>query len=166
MIRPVLAPAAEALEIISAQLVDPRKHGRASSPAAAQGLRFERAVAKSLLALSLEEHFTVEHNPFIQYWTVHALHAYCEPDFVLTLQDGTVVVVECKLTWVPDALEKLQRLYLPVVAKIYPAKGPIRPLVIVKTTHRAAPPAAYSVREALRSPEPLVQWLGHGLLPW
>ena len=80
--------------------------------AKAAGLRFERALHKSLKGSILGQWFEFE----------DALgHGYCQTDLLFSLpvrpKGGLVVVVECKYTLVPGAHSKLSSLYIPIVEK-------------------------------------------------
>lgn len=74
--------------------------------AKAEGLRYERALAKRLplAAHGVWFEFADSNGP-----------GYCQPDFLLTLPNGALAILECKYTWVAEAHAQLAGLYAPVV---------------------------------------------------
>lgn len=134
-----------------------------SNAAAKLGLRYERTVGKELERHANMGNFAkVEHNPWFTFWDEYGT-ANCCPDFLLYLEQG-VVVTEVKLTWVKVALEKLVDLYCPVVSA---ALGvPTRPLVICRNLRPDAPPAMFSIRDAIISPTSPLLWPSTGHLLW
>jgi len=81
---------------------------------------------------------------------------YCQPDLLLVLPEGPLVM-ECKLTWVPEAHSQLTQLYLPVVSM---ALGkPARGLVVCKHLTPSAPEAEGNWQDALACGK-IWHWLG------
>lgn len=79
--------------------------GRARG-ACAQGLRYERSLAKRLPL--------AEHGQWFEYEDSNGL-GYCQPDLIVKLPDRTWGVIEVKYTWVPEAHLQIEALYLPVI---------------------------------------------------
>jgi hypothetical protein len=137
---------------------------KGTSPAAKLGLRYENRVAKQLERLRVEGRFKVlEHNPWFTFSDQFGT-ANCSPDFLLHAEDGKIVVVEVKLTWVEVAVHKLNDLYCPVISAALDAL--CFPLVIVRSTTPKAPPAALTLSSALKSPYRLLLWPDNGRIPW
>jgi hypothetical protein len=80
------------------------------------GFLFEWEVAKRLRLLNVK--FWA--NPWIDFEDENGT-GHCAPDFVVQHPKG-LVVVECKLTLVPEAREELLNLYLPVCESIFETK--------------------------------------------
>lgn len=124
----------------------------------ALGLAYERKLARALP--------NCLHNPWFLYEDA-AGRGYCCVD-VLASWRGAPVVLECKLTNVPEALTQLRELYLPVVSLAF--RAPARGVIVVKhATHvrSAGLPLCTSLEEALELPPepiPALHWLGSGPL--
>jgi hypothetical protein len=80
--------------------------------AKAAGLRFERALHKSLKGSILGQWFEFEDE---------SGPGFCQTDLLFSIpgrpKGGLVIVIECKYTLVPGAHSKLSSLYIPVVEK-------------------------------------------------
>ena len=141
-------------ELISATRCDPLfPKPRATSTAAAFGLRYERKLFRAFK----KSKFSVEHNPWFMFEDSVG-RAWCSPDFILD-QIKYLVVVECKYTYVPNAFQKLISLYIPIVQKAL--KKPAFPLVICKNLTPDAPKPALCIGDALcPSTNYLYQWMG------
>lgn len=72
----------------------------------ALGRRYEAAVARQLGSEATQG----------QWWTFRDSNGpgLCQTDFIIP-GSSWIVVLECKHTWVPDGMDQLQYLYLPVV---------------------------------------------------
>jgi hypothetical protein len=104
----------------------------------------------------------VEYNSWFAYVDSHG-PGHCCPDAILTLPDGQIVVLEVKLSWVPEALPKLKGLYIPVLSHALGCDlQTLKPLVLVRSTKPAAPQSSFYLTKALLLPEPLLLWLGQG----
>lgn len=148
--------------LMSAQrCVAPHDASRGSNRSAKIGLRYERLVWKALEAVSEFAH--VEHNPWFSFTDMNGFGSCC-PDFLVWHQRYGIIIIEVKLTWVPEALPKLQELYMPVVGLAL--NTVTAPLVICRTLIPQAPKASFSVEDALRGESPLLHWLGHGRIVW
>lgn len=90
-------------------------HSRARG-AKALGLRYERAIGWELPD-------DAEHNPWFSFHDANG-RGHCSPDYMFLAQ-GTMVLIECKYTWVPEAHTQLSQLYAPVVERAlgYPTIG-------------------------------------------
>lgn len=139
------------------------------------GLAYERKVISALadgLVLS-GCGFDLSHNPWFEYNTAQG-RGYCVPDAMLSMQSGeyvdTIFVIEVKLTYVPDAIEKLDSVYCPIVRKAFNSSAVV-PIVICKNLVPQAPRAmptffgAVAYAETDEDKFALVQWLGNGKLP-
>lgn len=138
---------------------------RGSTVPQRRGLAFERRAAATFSKLPRIS--KVEHNPWFGF--AHSGGGdICSPDLLLWCADGSLIVAEVKLTWVPEALEKLELLYLPVVASAHRGSNlkTILPLVVAKFLTAEAPAAAFSISEALALNSKLLHWLGRGAIPW
>lgn len=134
-----------------------------SNTAAKLGLRYENNVGKELTIHVKRGNFRrIEHNPWFTFSDDFGT-ANCSPDFLLWEEQG-ITVVEVKLTWVDVAIAKLMDLYGPVVS--HALNAPVRFLVICRNLTPAAPSAKHSLREALESEEPLLQWMSNGHILW
>lgn len=135
-----------------------------TSIAALAGLRYERRVHKQLQRhLALGHFLKLEHNPWFTFSDFFGASSCC-PDFLLWPLDGSVVIVEVKLTWTPVALNKLIDLYHPVV---HCALGTsTQSLIIVRNLIPEAPPAKHSLSEALASPSRILQYFDNGPMLW
>lgn len=149
-------------KLTSAQRIAPRLTPKASNPAAALGLRYERHVRDALGVWAKANDAKVEHNPWFSYIDKNG-YGVCVPDLLLIFDDQ-VIVIEVKLTYVHEAITKLNGLYLPVVAKATGLK-PL-PLVIVKNLTLGSPQARDRLSAAICMTPPLMQYLGHSRIIW
>lgn len=137
---------------------------KGSNPAAKQGLRYENRVAKQLAQHVAAKHFReVEHNPWFTFSDQFGT-SNCSPDFLLHTDDGKIIIVEVKLTWVEVAAHKLNDLYCPVISAALDTW--CYPLIICRNTTPKAPPAALTLSSALKSPYRLLLWPDNGRIPW
>ncbi len=138
---------------------------RGSNVHAEIGLRYERRVKRALMKLTNDETtplIELEHNPWFSYAKKDSgLSSVCAPDFLLYHKDNFIIVIEVKLTYVNEAITKLQGLYCPIVETAL--NLPAKPLVITRHLIPSAPkPNAFTLSEAINNPPYLLQWLGHG----
>ena len=129
------------------------------TPSQAAGIRFERKVGTRLEILAKSLGGMLEKNPWFQYNDENGPHA-CSPDFIF-LFDGTVIVIEVKVTWIPIAISKLKNLYLPVVNRIlHPEK--LGGIVLCKnlTPETPAPTLTQNLSSAIKMPFiiPTLHW--------
>ena len=75
----------------------------------AEGLRFEAALAKQIAPAKRGQWFKYRQVADVKV-------RYCQTD-LLVVSPKVVLIVECKLSWVPEGQESLDRLYVPVVRK-------------------------------------------------
>lgn len=154
-----------AIDIVSAQ-----RHNRPfilepSSAAARLGLRFERRVHTELKRFVPSIAASVEHNPVFTFCDAFG-SAMCVPDFLLWCRNPErLIIVEVKLTYVPEALAKLKELYCPVVSEALKVRI-VEPLVLVRNLTPAAPKPGLTVSEALAKPGRVLQWLNYGPIKW
>lgn len=136
---------------------------KGSNPAARLGLQYERRVGRELKRqVALRNLTAVDLNPWFFFSDTYG-SGNCSPDIVLLAQ-GQICVVEIKLTWIPEALTKLQLLYCPVVS--FAMQKPVNGLVICKNLTPKAPPAALTLSEALSQPGGLLHWPNIGHILW
>jgi hypothetical protein len=147
--------------ILSARRIDPRPMPKADGMRA-MGLRYERKVVRALKAQGI----THEHNPWISYEIKCDLSASTHtavPDILIYQKSSFgnyfIIVAEVKLKYVPEALDKLQDLYCPIVNQVIGLRTV--PLVIVKSLTLDTPEHRDSISEALKRPCPVYHWLGH-----
>lgn len=127
---------------------------RAKSGAKAAGLAFEKAAA---LALPW-----AKHNPWFMFRDRNGL-GYCSPDLVF-IASGLALVIECKLSDVPEARTQILQLYKPVLEM---ALGlPVRGLVLTKHINSNSTrvvdswPNAMSLMQRDILVIPTLHWLG------
>lgn len=134
-----------------------------SNAAAKVGLMYERKIGRELGAFVKRGYLDdIEHNPWFTFYDSCGIGNCC-PDFILTTPQG-LIIVEVKLTWVEQALAKLNDLYLPVVS--IALNAPVKPLVICRNVTPMAPRASYTLGDALTSREPLLHWPSSGHIQW
>jgi len=166
----------------SAWRVDKVFAPRASNPMAARGLAYERKVRAELRRLAASYHWIVEHNPWFRYENSDGSIGTCAPDFVIHQgyeakvtgmvrgvlyvegKGDKVIVVETKLTYIPEALAKLRSLYCPIISLAFGTE--VVPLIITKNLVPGAPPVSDRLGKALDSNPPVLQWLGNGPMIW
>lgn len=78
----------------------------------AQGLRYERALAKALPE--------AQHGKWFEFEDM-AGHGYCQPDLILVRPEW-VLVLEAKLSWVAEGHTQIEQLYRPVLEKTFQRK--------------------------------------------
>lgn len=84
-------------------------------PAKKAGLAFERALGLVLtrtIAAAPQLGASLSHGQWLTFGTL-ARTSWCQPDFLLFSREE-VLIIECKLSFIPEGLEQLQR-YAPVV---------------------------------------------------
>ncbi len=100
----------------------------------AQGKAYERRVGKELEALFPGGCDSFLAGPWFYFLDETGIH-YCQPDFIILLA-RRLIVIECKLSYVADAKEKLETLYAPVVEHYF--KRPVSSCVVARNMTRAA----------------------------
>lgn len=148
----------------AAQIAAP-KFPRPKLPRQRAGLAYQRQVAKAFAA-SAPSGILVHPDTWYSYQAeVNGKWSMCSPDVLLfDAENGFIVAVEVKTTYTPLALEKLQRVYCPVVSR---ATGlPVTPLVVCKHLIPQCPRPSPTISFALLSGKPLFQWLGKGPILW
>ena len=88
-----------------------REHTRAQKA----GLTFEKNVIKHLKNL----HTRVVPGPWL-YYQAGRKSGVCQPDALVWLDEKLLCIVECKLSWVRDARQKLLTFYGPILQAIHP----------------------------------------------
>lgn len=132
--------------------------GRRATGTRAQGLAYERAVAKALPGAIQGPWFWFRDS---------GGEGWCSPD-LLYVGERAVVVIECKLGDAPLGQSQVAQLYRPVMQQVY-AK-PVYGLVITKSLARVRDLTGIytnllgALRHAHKIPVPIVHWLGHSRL--
>ena len=149
------------MEILSASRITALHLPRPATEVARAGIRFENKVL-SALQLNMDKNIYLERNPWFGYVTSDGEGKICCPDILIwhPRTDGWITVVEVKQTWVPAAFPKLQEIYCPVVEKALKIRT--CPLIIVRHLTPDSPKPSSSIIAALKTPTPLIQWLGRG----
>ena len=130
---------------------------RGRTMAAKFGLRFENSLGRALEQLK-----SVEHNPWFEFRDASGFRC-CSPDFLI--DDGDcLIVVECKYTYTPLALQKLKALYIPVISLALNKCA--HPLVIVRNLTPDSPFPHFNIGDAICHNSPLYQWLPKTPLNW
>jgi len=139
-----------------AKRIDPQHMPKSKLAPHVLGLRYERRLVKALKSRG----FDLDHNPWYEYRNGREAKAStCCPDIVLyDLAKNLALVIEVKLTLVPEALQKLHDLYLPVVQLATGFK--VSPLVVFRNTSLKLP-AHSSFYQASQASPPYFQWLGN-----
>lgn len=149
--------------IWAAPAPSPFGKARGSNPAGRLGLQYERKVKKELeYHKKVGNIIDVVHNPYFKFSDTVGAGACC-PDFVLYTKEA-IVIVEVKLTWVAEALEKLTHLYIPVLEAATGLKA--HGLVVCRNMVPGSPPALFTLAEALAKPGSLLYWPNIGRIIW
>jgi hypothetical protein len=121
----------------------------------ALGLRYERLVGRALGAWP-----GLRLGPWFEFCDANG-RGYCQAD-ALIIQPDLVVVLECKLTDVPQADLQLEGLYKPVLEHIY--KRRVHGVVVTRHLTRTTDLSRVtdSFAGALARPRPILHWLGRG----
>lgn len=121
------------------------------------GVKYERDFAKALPE--------AVHGQWFEFWDANG-YGVCQPDLMLRVGDS-IVILECKYTWVPGAYWQVEKLYKPVVE----AAGGLRAygVTVCKNLTPEAPKSTPSLEEAIRRAmlgrgESVLHWLAGP--PW
>ncbi len=131
--------------------------GRASG-AKAEGLRYERLVAKRLPV--------ARHGQWFEYEDLKG-HGYCQTDIIMEIQ-GCRVVLEVKYTWTAEGHYQLERLYLPVVEAVYGA--PVVGVVVCKRLEEKMPGTVvtgdlwHALQLGRSGKRPVFHWIGRSTI--
>lgn len=88
------------------------------SPAQKAGLAYQKRIGKFLLSPS---NWVVDSGPWFAFTDSSSSRHYCQPDFLLLDQgNATCIIVEVKIRWTDAAWWQLERLYVPVLQRVYP----------------------------------------------
>lgn len=154
-----------------AQLCDPPFRGNpiAHSVSTRAGLAYEKKVAEAIIKSNRFPPTSIARNPWFQYADDFGEH-YCSPDLLISLVDGSKIVVEVKLTYKLEAEVKLKRLYFPVVSLAF-RTTPGLLVVAKKLTPEAPEPMLLLSGDKNLYAAPLfdsrvavVQWVGKGAI--
>lgn len=124
-----------------------RKGGTAGfAPSAADGLRYERAVALYAASLGLR----VSHGQWLKYRDASGVH-YAQVDVLALPQEpDRLLVLEAKLTQKEAGEVKLKKVYVPLARALY--QVPVFPILIFKNILTEASRQLTSLEDALRLP--------------
>jgi hypothetical protein len=142
-----------------------RKMPRVVGAMQKRGLAFQRKVALQLDRIAQDINAKVEHEPWFNFIDRNGLGS-AVPDELFHYGPVTVVI-EVKLSWVPNARQKLLGLYVPLVMVAYPGQQ-VRGLVVCKNLR---PECTDEIVDGLEkvltnSTVPVLHWIGSGRLPW
>lgn len=152
--------------ILSAKAIPPRQLPRPKTLTARAGLAYQHKFSRELALLLTPEGFQLSTNSWFEYIDSRSAGPLiCAPDIlVFDLDRGFALVIEVKQTWTPLAIEKLRRVYCPVVSKALDLA--CKPLVVCKILSPSAPKPQMSISASLLANEPLVHWSGRGPVQW
>lgn len=151
--------------ILSAWRTTKRLAAQPAQPVARSGLSYQRKFSQAFDD-STPPGYIIEREPWFEYRDSKSDKSMvCSPDLLaIDGEEGFVIVVEIKRTWVPGAIDKLRQTYCPVVSI---ALGlPTRPLVVCKTLSPGCPRPSPTISFALISDDPVFHWLGRGSIEW
>jgi hypothetical protein len=116
--------------IVAAARAAPQPLPRPRSGASARGLRFQRRAAAALTRQADAIGARYEAEPWFTYVEADGnAKRWAVPDGIFTFDDRAVVI-EMKLTFVPEAVRKLAKLYVPLVERT--SRLRVRPLVLCR----------------------------------
>jgi len=79
------------------------------------GINFEKAAARKLAQLYVK----VVSGPWLRYYSPKKW-GICQPDVLVWLTPQHLLVIEVKLSWMPQVRQKLLTLYGPLIQKLHP----------------------------------------------
>ena len=133
-------------------------HGRARG-AKAQGLRYERGLAKALSSW--------QHGQWFEFRDRNG-PGWCQPDFI-RLDLANVAVLECKYTWTTEGHSQIEQLYRPVLERALAL--PVIGVVVCKVLRpgmpkdiAVAPSLASALELAVGGRRVVWHWIGLGPL--
>jgi hypothetical protein len=116
--------------IVAAMRCSPQVLPGAKSEASARGLRFQRRASAALMRQAISIGADWEPEPWFGYEDDEdGYFRRAVPDGIFTFGDRAVVI-EMKLTFVPEAVRKLAKLYVPIVERT--SRLRVRPLVLCR----------------------------------
>jgi hypothetical protein len=126
---------------------EPRTLPRPSNIYQKQGLSYERRVKREITNLAKLNNFRYEYQPWFKFYDHNGI-GQAAPDLILYV-NNTLIIIEVKLTFKFDALEKLQKLYLPIVSKAL-NKPKIKTVQICKNLLPDVPKLILTLNEVLK----------------
>lgn len=92
------------------------------SPAQKAGLAYQKRIGKFLQPNpSIGCSWIVDAGSWFAFTDSSSSRHYCQPDFLLLdTKNATCIIVEVKIRWTDAAWWQLERLYLPVLRRVYP----------------------------------------------
>ena len=133
-------------------------------------MAFERKLARELTFTAAVLGGSLEHNPWFEYRAASGDKWKClVPDMIL-FTSGFAFVIEAKLTYVPEAREKLRNEYVPIV-RAGLASVPwiaVVPLVVVRNLTPDAGLRAETLSAAAHAKTdiPVLAWRGETNILW
>lgn len=97
------------------------------------------------------------HGPWIEYRDHDGL-GVCQPDFIVRLP-GRILVIEAKLTFVQNAILKLQTLYIPLVMHIE-GRLDVQGTVVCQNVTAHTPETVFHLDAPGLSQPSVYHWLG------
>ncbi len=126
----------------------------------AAGLRYERELANAIPR--------AKHGQWFRFVDKNGL-GVCQPDLLLRTQFG-IAILESKYTWTETGHMQLDRLYIPVVEKVW-ARTPAFGIVVCKVLGPGVHPdwicrdLATAIGRAASGRKTVLHWIGAGLGP-
>ncbi|HKU52982.1 MAG TPA: hypothetical protein VJQ25_10975 [Nitrospira sp.] len=128
--------------------------------AKAVGLKYERQIAAALPAAI--------HNPWFEFEDSNG-KGYCSPDFLFSVSDVGLVVLESKYTWTMEGHSQLEELYLQVVESAFslPAWGMViaRRILPDMTGVKLFCELDNALESAIDGGRVCLHWLGESAIP-
>ena len=155
----------ELAQLITSNRTNPRPLPKVTTAAQRAGVAYEKKVFVALKNLASYLGATVEHNPWFAFVDNNG-PGLAVPDVVFTF-DTVTIVIEVKLKYIPEARNKLTKLYMPLVmneTSSFNVKG----LVICKFLTPNALPTIDTLGDTLtfKNGIPVLPWNGKGKITW
>ena len=141
----------------------PRKLPPVKTPAQKAGLSYQKKVGGALTTTAKYLGASLLSEPWFRFCDADGV-GQAVPDFILSFGVETLII-EVKLTYTPEAGEKLTKLYLPIVMDHYQTLH-ARSLVICKNLTPDASHLVNSLSIKKGRGVPVLHWLGRGPITW
>lgn len=110
------AASVRSAELLNFKLTHPKKQLTTAQKA---GIRYEQKVFSHLID---ELPLKITFHPAFRFNNGKKYDEYAIPDALHFAADGTINIIEIKLTHTADAWHQLNKFYLPIIQKVYPEK--------------------------------------------
>ena len=117
-----------------AEGLSPWPKARGNTAAQKAGIAYERACARWFKKSGVPARAGV----WLHYREAEGKPAWAGPDFVILEGRLAPMIVECKLTFRPGAIEQMENLYLPLAESLWGAVGRWKRVALVKRWHASA----------------------------